>query len=248
MAERIITNPGTRLRASVQVPGDKSLSHRALLFAAIAEGDSYISGLGPGDDVHSTIEALDKFGVIVDGEKIRSPGIAHWRVPTEPIDCGNSATAMRLLAGVLSTSPVKATLVGDSSLSARPMHRLVEPLTELGGNIDTSPEGTPPLKVGGATGAQGNSVTIDVASAQVRSAFELAALNASGPSMIDSHLASGITRSGGSLQQAEGSGHLPLLSPCSRGRSFLLGTKFRAIRPLQHIFGRWPRSNPVGRC
>jgi len=65
MAERIITNPGTRLRASVQVPGDKSLSHRALLFAAIAEGDSYISGLGPGDDVHSTIEALDQFGVIV---------------------------------------------------------------------------------------------------------------------------------------------------------------------------------------
>ena len=186
MAERIITNPGTRLRASVQVPGDKSLSHRALLFAAIAEGDSYISGLGPGDDVHSTIEALDQFGVIVDGEKIRSPGIAHWRVPTEPIDCGNSATAMRLLAGVLSTSPVKATLVGDSSLSARPMHRLVEPLTELGGNIDTSPEGTPPLKVGGATAARGNSVTIDVASAQVRSAFELAALNASGPSMIDS--------------------------------------------------------------
>ncbi len=179
-------NPGSPLRASVQVPGDKSLSHRALLFAAIAEGDSLISGLGPGQDVRSTVAALGQLGVEVDGERIRSPGIAHWKVPTEPIDCGNSGTTMRLLAGVLSTSSVRATLVGDASLTVRPMHRLVGPLTSLGGSINTSPEGTSPLEVGGVTDAHGASVTIDVASAQVRSAFELAALNVSGSSMIDS--------------------------------------------------------------
>lgn len=186
MTERTISNPGALLRASVQVPGDKSLSHRALLFAAIAQGDSVISGLGPGEDVHSTIAALGQLGVEVDGEKIRSPGIARWKVPTDPIDCGNSGTTMRLLAGVLSTSRVRATLVGDASLSLRPMHRLVGPLTRLGGRISTSPEGTSPLEVGGVTDARGGSMTIDVASAQVRSAFELAALNATGSSTIDS--------------------------------------------------------------
>jgi 3-phosphoshikimate 1-carboxyvinyltransferase len=186
MAERTISNPGARLQASVQVPGDKSLSHRALLFAAIAAGDSFINGLGPGEDVHSTVAALSRLGVTVDGERIRSPGIAQWEVPAEPIDCGNSGTTMRLLAGVLSTSRVRATLIGDASLSGRPMLRLVGPLRELGGRIDTSTEGTAPLTVGGVTDAHGESVTIDVASAQVRSAFALAALNATGSSTIDS--------------------------------------------------------------
>lgn len=186
MADRTIKNPHKLLRAEVQVPGDKSLSHRALLLAAIAEGDSVVTGLGPGADVQSTVTALGQLGVTITDGKIRSPGIANWSTPDAPIDCGNSGTTMRLLAGVLSTSSVQATLVGDASLAGRPMHRLVEPLRVLGGRIETSPEGTAPLAVGGVNDARGGSVTIEVASAQVRSAFELAALNASGPSTIDS--------------------------------------------------------------
>ncbi|MCL1601197.1 MAG: 3-phosphoshikimate 1-carboxyvinyltransferase [Actinomycetia bacterium] len=186
MARRVVTNPDSRLLASIQVPGDKSLSHRALIFAAISEGDSLITGLGSGEDVRRTIEAIRALGVLVDGPEIRSPGSSNWTEPSAPIDCGNSGTTMRLLAGVLSTSEVQATLVGDKSLSARPMNRLVAPLEALGGRITPSSGGTAPISVGGATDVQGTSFAIDIASAQIRSAFELAALAAPISSVIDS--------------------------------------------------------------
>ncbi len=186
MGDRRLLNPGKPLRAVVQVPGDKSLSHRALLFAAIAEGESTVTGLGPGADIASTISAIEQLGVTFDEGRVRSPGIAEWSTPEHPIDCGNSGTTMRLLAGLLSTSSVRATLVGDDSLSRRPMQRLVGPLTSLGGEIETSPQGTAPLLVGGVSGPRGASVTLDLASAQTRSAFELAALHVPGSSTIDS--------------------------------------------------------------
>lgn len=186
MASRIIMNPGLGLQAVVQVPGDKSLSHRALLFAAIAEGDSFVTGLGPGHDVQSTVRAIRALGVRVDGEEIRSPGLSGWSTPSEPIDCGNSGTTMRLLAGALATSPISAKLVGDESLMRRPMARLVVPLEALGGRILISSSGTAPIVVGGVSEVRGADVSIDVASAQVRSAFELAALGTSGASTVDS--------------------------------------------------------------
>ncbi len=186
MADRTITNAGGTLLASVQVPGDKSLSHRALLFAAIAEGDSLVTGLGPGQDVQATIAAIQSLGVKVDGPQIRSPGARGWTEPADPVDCGNSGTTMRLLAGVLSTSIVRATLVGDVSLSKRPMTRLVAPLRALGGHISTSDEGFAPLTVGGVADTHGAEVSIDIASAQVRSSFELAALQVPSASVIDS--------------------------------------------------------------
>jgi 3-phosphoshikimate 1-carboxyvinyltransferase len=186
MANRTVTNPGVDLKAAVQVPGDKSLSHRSLLFAAIASGDSLVSGLGPGEDILSTVAAIRALGVQVDGERIRSPGWTQWTQPTEPIDCGNSGTTLRLLAGALATSPISVTLVGDESLSKRPMGRLVEPLRSLGGRIEVSEQGTAPLSVGGATDVHSADFSIDVASAQVRSAFELAALAVPEPSTIDS--------------------------------------------------------------
>jgi len=172
--------------ASVHVPGDKSLSHRALFFAAVAQGDSLITGLGPGGDIQATATALGALGVSVSGQQVRSPGIQHWTTPDKSIDCGNSGTTLRLLAGLLSTSKVEATLIGDSSLSHRPMGRLIEPLRALGGSIGTSNTATPPLTVGGIREAGSANVTIDIASAQVRSAFELAALAGNGPSTIDS--------------------------------------------------------------
>jgi 3-phosphoshikimate 1-carboxyvinyltransferase len=186
MSSRTISGSGKPFVASVQVPGDKSLSHRALLFAAIAEGDSFITGLGTGEDVRTSVSAIRALGVDVDGSEIRSPGVRGWMQPTEPINCGNSGTTMRLLAGALSTSSVCATLVGDSSLSRRPMSRLVGPLEALGGQIALTVQGTAPLTVGGIHDAHSAQVSIDIASAQIRSAFELAALAAPSSSTIDS--------------------------------------------------------------
>lgn len=185
MTDISLTAHDGSFRADVAVPGDKSLSHRALLFAGMAEGDSLVQGLGTGADVGVTARALRQLGVDVESDRVRSPGIGGWRTPAGPIDCGNSGTTMRLLAGVLSTSSVRATLVGDVSLSGRPMRRLLQPLRALGGSIDTT-DGTAPLTVGGARGVHAADVSIDVASAQVRTAFELAALAADGDSSIDS--------------------------------------------------------------
>jgi len=186
MTDLTLSGPGGPFDATVTVPGDKSLSHRALMFAAMADGDSIVSGLGPGNDIASTISALSLLGVSIVGEEIRSPGVTGWHEPTGPIDCGNSGTTMRHLAGILSTSQIRVTLTGDNSLSGRPMTRLVAPLEALGGVISVSRDGTAPLGVGGAVSVQGASVDIPVASAQVRTAFEYAALAAPTQSTIDS--------------------------------------------------------------
>ena len=186
MVDLSFSGPGGPFNATVTLPGDKSLSHRALMFAAMAEGDSVVSGAGSGNDVASTRAALRTLGVSIVGDKVRSPGVTGWVDPGTPIDCGNSGTTMRHLAGILSTSPVRATLNGDASLSRRPMTRLIAPLESLGGFISVSPDGTAPIRVGGVASAHAASVHIPVASAQVRTAFEYGALAADAPSTIDS--------------------------------------------------------------
>lgn len=186
MTDLVFTGPGGPFDATVTVPGDKSLSHRALMFAAMAEGDSIISGLGPGNDIASTTSALRSLGVSIIDQEIRSPGVSGWSAPAGPIDCGNSGTTMRHLAGILSTSSIQATLTGDPSLSRRPMTRLITPLQALGGVIEVSADGTAPIVVGGATSVHGASIEIPVASAQVRTAFQYAALAADTQSTIDS--------------------------------------------------------------
>lgn len=190
MADLAFNGPGGTFDATVNLPGDKSLSHRALMFAGMAEGDSVISGLGTGQDIASTAAVLFGLGIHINGQAgvehhIRSKGTRGWTSPAEPLDCGNSGTSMRLFAGALSTSPAVATLVGDESLSKRPMTRLVEPLEALGGVIATT-HGSPPLTVGGASKVLGADVTIPMASAQVRTAYEFGALVAEGSSTIDS--------------------------------------------------------------
>ena len=171
--------------ATVSVPGDKSLSHRALLFAAMAAGDSEITGAAPGDDVASTAAALARLGVAIDGGRVSSPGVEGWRAPTGPIDCGNSGTTMRLLAGALAGRPFETTLVGDASLMRRPMARLAGPLEALGARVSVSPDGTAPVVIAGGP-LRGADIRIPVASAQVRSAVALAALQAEGRTSIDS--------------------------------------------------------------
>ena len=170
-------------KAGVNIPGDKSLSHRALIFAALADGESEITGLAPGFDVGSTLRALKRLGLRRDGDRFMPDATAVD--PGQPIDCGNSGTTMRLLAGSLSALPFRVTLTGDASLSSRPMRRLVGPLGALGADVALSPGGTAPMTVGAAP-LRGADVAIDVASAQVRSAFELAAIQADGDSSVDS--------------------------------------------------------------
>jgi len=178
-------SPGERFHATCEVPGDKSLTHRALVLAGMARGSSRIAGAAPGDDIRSMQGALESLGVTFDGDRVTSPGVRAWRHPEEALDLGNSATALRLLAGAIAGHPSRVTLTGDASLSSRPMRRLVGPLGALGASIEVSPGGTPPVVTGGAR-LRGAAVEVTVASAQVRSAFELAALQAEGPSAVDS--------------------------------------------------------------
>jgi len=186
MPDLSLQGRGGAFARSIIVPGDKSLSHRALLFAAMADGDSLITGLGTGADVRSTASVLSRLGVSISGDRVRSPGVTGWTQPDAALGCGNSGTTMRLVAGILSTSHIQATLIGDESLMRRPMRRLIDPLTALGGVIAVGADGTPPIAVGPALVPGSASVSITMASAQVRTAFELAALGGTGPSTIDS--------------------------------------------------------------
>jgi 3-phosphoshikimate 1-carboxyvinyltransferase len=186
VSTRVFSGPTEPFRAVARVPGDKSLAHRSLLLAAMSGHRSRIANLAPGLDVASTARALTSLGVPIDTEAdvaLLGPGTA-WSAASGPIECGNSATTMRLLTGALAGLPFDSVLVGDASLSRRPMHRLVAPLGELGASIHTT-DGRPPIFVAGRplTGAD---VAIAVASAQVRSAVALAALRSEGPSTIES--------------------------------------------------------------
>jgi 3-phosphoshikimate 1-carboxyvinyltransferase len=183
---RIVKGPGLPFAAGIEVPGDKSLSHRALILSAIAAGTSSVRRLATGRDVAATLRIIEKLGVQIDGERLVSPGIDNWHYPHGPLDCENSGTTMRLLAGALSGSSLPATLIGDEYLMRRPMRRLVEPLTALGAAVELSSAGTAPLTIQGRTPTQAADVDIPMPSAQVRTAFALGATRAEGESTIAS--------------------------------------------------------------
>ncbi len=182
---RTFSLPTRPFQAEVELPGDKSLGHRALILAAMADGDSVVAGLSAGADIAATRRAIAALGVGGAGDEIVSSGIDAWTAPRVPLDCGNSATTVRLLAGALAGSPVSATLVGDDSLMRRPMARIVEPLRLLGADVSASPEGTPPITVVGQP-LHGARVALTIASAQVRTSVALAALSAGGPTHLSS--------------------------------------------------------------
>lgn len=177
--------PQGRFYAECRVPGDKSLTHRALLLAAMAAGTSTVRGGGPGEDLRHLQGALASLGVGFDGRRIVSPGVEAWEDPGHPLDLGNSGTAMRLLAGALAAHPARITLTGDASLRSRPMRRLEGPLGALGLALGLTPAGTAPLVTGGAS-LRGGHALLRIASAQVRTSFALAGLQAEGASSIDS--------------------------------------------------------------
>ncbi len=185
-----------RLEGAVRVPGDKSIGHRALLFAGLGEGDSNITGLSGGLDNRATAEAMRAMGARVElsgtTARVRGVGLRGLRMPSGDLDCGNSGTTMRLLAGVLVAQRFGTRLVGDESLSRRPMRRIVEPLRARGGHIagragPKQGEVYPPLAVAplveGETLA-GIEYDMPVASAQVKSALLLSGLYAEGPTVL----------------------------------------------------------------
>ncbi|HEX4529978.1 MAG TPA: 3-phosphoshikimate 1-carboxyvinyltransferase [Acidimicrobiia bacterium] len=176
------------LRGRLRVPGDKGMSHRALLFAAMADGRSRVMGLAGGDDVSRTRGALAQLGVdsTVAGSAVTVAGrsVTGFTEPTGILDCGNSGTTIRLLSGLLAGRPFLSVLTGDDSLVRRPMARVVAPLRAMGARVDGRADGTmPPLTVRGG-GLIGTTHLLTVASAQVKTAVLLAGLQADGTTEI----------------------------------------------------------------
>ncbi len=176
------------LRGELTPPGDKSISHRALIFACLAQGESRIGGLLDSADVRATAEACRQLGMQLrreeSGHVARGVGDRGLQPPAAPLDMGNSGTAMRLLAGVLAAQSFDSELFGDASLSRRPMKRIVAPLTRMGAIIETAEGGTPPLRIHGTPGLQGIEYESPIASAQVKSCLLLAGLYASGHTTV----------------------------------------------------------------
>jgi len=180
--------PSQMRSGTVQVPGDKSISHRALMLGAIAEGTSRIEGFLAGEDCLATLAALRAMGVAIDQPaptslRIHGAGRDGLSAPDGVLDLGNSGTAMRLLAGLVSGQNFSATLVGDDSLSRRPMKRVITPLVMMGAHIESN-DGYPPLVVHGRTDLVGINYRLPVASAQVKSALLLAGLYAKGDTFL----------------------------------------------------------------
>ena len=189
--------PGAPLSGTIQpggkitLPGDKSLSHRAALFAALADGQSCIENFLIAGVTRAMLEALTALGVsweltgtslVVDGH-----GPSGLHSPVHPINCGNSATTLRLLAGALAAAGVAAELDGSTGLRGRPMRRIVQPLQAMGVKITASPQGTAPLQLSGRPAGQrlhAIEYSLPVASAQVKSCLLLAALAADGPTTL----------------------------------------------------------------
>jgi 3-phosphoshikimate 1-carboxyvinyltransferase len=170
------------------VPGDKSVSHRALMLGALAEGESHIRGFLEGEDTRATAAVFAQLGVSIQtpapGERlVHGVGLHGLRGAGRPLDCGNAGTGMRLLTGLLAGQAFDSTLVGDESLSRRPMRRVTEPLVSMGARIDTR-EGLPPLHIHGDRRLEGIRYELPVASAQVKSALLLAGLYAEGETEI----------------------------------------------------------------
>ena len=179
--------PAPTILGHIAVPGDKSISHRALLLAAISDGETPIEGFGRSADTEATIAVLRALGVRVyeAGEatlRVFGAGLRGLQQPTAPLDCRNAGTLMRLLAGVLSGQDGTFTLTGDESLSARPMERIAEPLRLMGVELETS-DGHAPLTVTGGP-VRGIAYELPVASAQVKSAVLLAGLYADGETTV----------------------------------------------------------------
>jgi 3-phosphoshikimate 1-carboxyvinyltransferase len=185
---------GAPLRGELTPPGDKSISHRALIMGCLAAGESRIRGLLDSEDIRATASACRQLGMTTrqeDGELVlHGVGEVGLKAPRAPLDMGNSGTAMRLLTGVLAAQDFDSELRGDASLSRRPMRRVVRPLELMGARIETAAGGTPPLRINGNPRLRGIEYDSPIASAQVKSCLLLAGLYASGHTLVREPLTS----------------------------------------------------------
>lgn len=180
--------PGGRIEGEITVPGDKSISHRALMLGGIAEGVTDITGFLAGEDCLATLRALQAMGVAIERPEqehviVRGTGLEGLRGSSAALDMGNAGTAMRLFIGLLAPQRFGSTLIGDESLMRRPMERVAAPLRLMGADIKTN-AGRPPVEIAGGRSLQAIEYTLPVASAQVKSAILLAGLQASGRTRI----------------------------------------------------------------
>jgi 3-phosphoshikimate 1-carboxyvinyltransferase len=180
--------PATRVSGVIAVPGDKSISHRALMLSGIAEGTSQVSGFLASEDCLATLTAMRALGVRIDQSAptdvtVHGAGLRGLKAAAKPLDMGNAGTAMRLFTGLLAAQSFGSQLIGDESLMKRPMERVAKPLREMGADVRTR-NGTPPVDIGGSRPLHGIDYVMPMASAQVKSAILLAGLYADGPTHV----------------------------------------------------------------
>ena len=194
VADRVAVSPALRIAGVLRVPGDKSISHRYALLAAIADGRSTIANYAPGADCASTLTCVGELGAIVSRTPARAGdetplvaidgrGLRGLRAAPGPLDCGNSGSTMRMLAGVVAAHPFLSTLTGDASLSRRPMRRIIGPLTQMGAALTAGPGDRPPVTIRGGD-LSGIQFSPETPSAQVKSAVLFAGLQAAGETVV----------------------------------------------------------------
>ena len=186
---KYIVEPRNNALGEISVPGDKSISHRSIMLASIAEGSSRVTGFLEGEDCLSTMDSFQQMGVQIEhvGQgKLSIHGVGRNGLvqPSKKLDMGNSGTSMRLLTGLLAGQSIQTELVGDGSLMKRPMRRVCDPLSQMGANVTTSENGTPPVLIKPVDHLDAISYELPVASAQVKSAILLAGLYAQGKTTV----------------------------------------------------------------
>jgi len=184
-----VAKPGGAVKGRIRVPGDKSVSHRSIMLGSLADGVTQVSGFLEGEDSLATLQAFRDMGVQIEGPEngnvtIHGVGMRGLKASPKPLDLGNSGTSMRLMSGLLAGAGIEATLIGDASLSKRPMRRVTEPLAKMGASIETSEGGLPPLRIHAVKNLQGIDYVLPMASAQVKSCLLLAGLYADGETAV----------------------------------------------------------------
>src|SRR5258706_7962471 len=183
-------DPAAAVVGHVVVPGDKSISHRAVLIGAIGEGETRVTGFGRSGDTQATVDGMRALGVEIEWvgeEELVVHGVGLRGLRAGAVDCANSGTLMRLLAGIAAGQDGEFTLTGDESLSTRPMKRIAEPLGRMGADVETT-DGHAPLVIRGSGALRGAELEPEVPSAQVKSAILLAGLNAAGAATVIAHV------------------------------------------------------------
>lgn len=184
-----LASPAQRLTGDIRVPGDKSISHRAIMLGSLADGTTRVNGFLDGEDCLATLNAFRAMGVEIEGPEnarvtIHGVGIDGLKAPAHDLNMGNSGTSMRLMTGLMAGQPFDSVMLGDASLMARPMRRVAEPVACMGANITTTEAGTAPIEIKGGTALRGIDYKLPVASAQIKSCVLLAGLYAEGETTV----------------------------------------------------------------